>query len=103
MSVINRIFQITIMISISGSITALMLYIFKNFIFRHTSAGFTSVIYKAAMISFILPLFFFKDVDSFIVQFIKYSPLVIVKGGSPEEKFYGMLINSGFAKIVTII
>ena len=103
MSVINRIFQITIMISISGSITALILYIFKNFIFRHTSAGFTSVIYKAAMISFILPLFFFKDVDSFIVQFIKYSPLVIVKGGSPEEKFYRMLINSGFAKIVTII
>ncbi len=103
MSVINRIFQVTIMISISGSITALMLYIFKNFIFRHTSAGFTSVIYKAAMISFILPLFFFKDVDSFIVQFIKYSPLVIVKGGSPEEKFYGMLINNGFAKIVTII
>ena len=103
MSVINRIFQITIMISISGSITALMLYIFKNFIFRHTSAGFTSVIYKAAMISFILPLCFFKNVGNFIDQFIIYRPLVIVKGGSYEEKFYRMLINIGFAKIVTII
>lgn len=95
--------MLTVLTSIAGSIVSAATLSTRDIIYRNTSSGFMVLVYKLALISFILPLYTLISIENIIMDFVLYDPVVMVKAGSLKETVYGIMGRIHFADIITII
>ena len=102
-TILNKIFMLTVLMSIAGSIVSLPVLVAKEIIYKHTSADFVLLVYKLAMVSFILPMYILISIDNIIMDFVLYDPVVIVQSGSFKESVYSFLERINFAENITAV
>ena len=102
-TILNKIFMLTVLMSIAGSIVSLPVLVAKEIIYKHTSADFVLLVYKLAMVSFILPMYILISIDNIIMDFVLYDPVVIVQSGSFKESAYSFLERINFAENITAV
>ncbi len=103
MTIINKIFMLTVLMSVAGSIVSAVVLKTRNVVYKYTSADFMVQIYKIAMISFILPLYILISIDNIITDFVLYDPVVIVREGSFKETAYEIMGRIHFADVISVI